>query len=107
MSILVTGAAGFIGSHLCLRLLDNDEQVIGVDNLNDYYDVALKQARLSMLEGQKGFDFYHADISDEASISNIFKSCSYYFLNISKCFCCNFSRNMNTSGSCQAFYCNP
>ena len=72
MSILVTGAAGFIGSHLCLRLLDHDEQVIGVDNLNDYYDVALKQARLSMLEEHKGFDFYHADISDEASISNIF-----------------------------------
>jgi len=72
MSILVTGAAGFIGSHLCLRLLDRGEQVIGVDNLNDYYDVALKQARLSMLEGQKGFDFYRSDISDEAAISSIF-----------------------------------
>ena len=65
MSILVTGAAGFIGSHLCLRLLGRGEQVIGVDNLNDYYDVGLKQARLSMLERQKGFDFYQTDISDE------------------------------------------
>ena len=63
MTILVTGAAGFIGSHLCSQLLDRGEHVIGVDNLNDYYDVALKRARLSLIEGRKGFRFYHDDIS--------------------------------------------
>jgi len=74
MSILVTGAAGFIGSHLCSHLLDRDERVIGIDNLNDYYDVALKRARLSLLEGRKGFNFYHADISAESDISHIFNN---------------------------------
>ena len=74
MTILVTGAAGFIGSHLCLQLLDRGEHVVGVDNLNDYYDVALKRARLSLIEGRKGFRFYRADISDESAISGIFNN---------------------------------
>lgn len=64
MAFLVTGAAGFIGYHLCERLLARDENVIGIDNLNSYYDVALKKARLARLEGKSGFTFQHLDISD-------------------------------------------
>jgi UDP-glucuronate 4-epimerase len=63
MSILVTGAAGFIGYHAAAALLARGERVTGVDCLNDYYDVGLKRARLARLEGQ-GFRFVHADIAD-------------------------------------------
>ena len=55
MSVLLTGAAGFIGYHVAEALLARGERVIGVDNLNDYYDVRLKQARLERLEGKPGF----------------------------------------------------
>lgn len=65
MTILVTGAAGFIGSHVSLKLLERGETVIGVDNLNDYYDVNLKKARLARFHGRNGFTFEHADISDK------------------------------------------
>jgi UDP-glucuronate 4-epimerase len=64
MTILVTGAAGFIGYHVCERLLGRGEQVIGVDNLNDYYDVRLKETRLERLRGRNGFGFHKLDISD-------------------------------------------
>ncbi len=67
MSILVTGAAGFIGYHACAALLARGEQVIGVDNLNDYYDVALKRARLARL-AQPGFRFVEADVADRAAM---------------------------------------
>lgn len=62
MKILVTGCAGFIGSHLCEQLLANGEEVIGVDNLNDYYDVELKKYNLSMLEPEERFIFLKDDI---------------------------------------------
>lgn len=64
MTILVTGAAGFIGYHVCQRLLARGDRVVGVDNLNDYYDVSLKQDRLAMLESQPGFSFIRTDIAD-------------------------------------------
>ena len=63
MTILLTGAAGFIGYHTARALLDRGEQVIGVDRVDDYYDVALKQARLERLSGP-GFSFVRADVSD-------------------------------------------
>ena len=62
--ILVTGAAGFIGAAVCGALLDRNDHVIGVDNLSDYYDVALKQARLNRLTAKPHFDFHQLDISD-------------------------------------------
>jgi UDP-glucuronate 4-epimerase len=64
MTVLVTGAAGFIGYHVAQKLLDRGERVIGVDNLNDYYDVRLKQARLAQLTGRNGFSFLRLDIAE-------------------------------------------
>lgn len=72
MSILVTGAAGFIGMHVCLRLLERGETVLGLDNLNDYYDVRLKQARLARLEGHPGFSFARLDIADNDALAGLF-----------------------------------
>jgi nucleoside-diphosphate-sugar epimerase len=73
MKLLITGAAGFIGAFLCKKLLETtNNQIIGVDNLNDYYDVSLKEARLKMLEN-KNFTFIKGDISDKAFIDNLFK----------------------------------
>lgn len=71
MSVLVTGAAGFIGFHVSRALLVRGEAVIAVDNLNDYYDVALKRARLAQLEGKPGFAFHRADIADRAAIASL------------------------------------
>jgi len=64
MTLLITGAAGFIGYHLAARMLEAGERVIGIDNVNDYYDVALKRARLAQLERHGGFTFHQLDISD-------------------------------------------
>jgi UDP-glucuronate 4-epimerase len=63
-TILVTGAAGFIGAAVCHALLARGDAVIGIDNINGYYDVALKQARLARLTAQPGFEFHQIDISD-------------------------------------------
>ena len=72
MNILVTGAAGFIGSTLALRLLQRGDRVLGLDNLNDYYDVTLKEARLARLRACAGFEFEHADITDRERIARLF-----------------------------------
>ena len=70
--ILVTGAAGFIGFHLSLRYLDSGRAVVGLDNLNDYYDVTLKRARLDVLQQRPDFQFVHADIADAAALTSRF-----------------------------------
>lgn len=69
MSVLLTGAGGFIGLHAALALLRRGERVIGVDNLNDYYDVRLKQARLGQLRGRPGFSFEKLDIADRTAVA--------------------------------------
>jgi UDP-glucuronate 4-epimerase len=71
MSVLVTGAAGFIGFYVSQALLARGDAVIGLDNLNDYYDVALKHARLAQLEGKPGFAFERADIADRVAMAAI------------------------------------
>lgn len=76
MNILVTGAAGFIGFHLSKRLLAEDYHVIGVDNLNEYYDVRLKKERLRQLQDNKKFTFYKVDLADSESLNQIFESYS-------------------------------
>jgi UDP-glucuronate 4-epimerase len=73
MSVLVTGAAGFIGYFTSLALLDAGRRVIGIDNLNDYYDVSLKQARLNQLLKYDGFSFSKVDIADRQDIDALFK----------------------------------
>ena len=72
MKILVTGAAGFIGYHTAAKLLDRGDEVLGIDNLNDYYDVALKKARLSRLVGRNGFRFLEANIADRKMMTKCF-----------------------------------
>ena len=62
MHVLITGAAGFIGANLAMRLLERGDTVHGIDNMNDYYDVRLKQARLARLTGHAGFTFSLLDI---------------------------------------------
>ena len=70
--VLVTGAAGFIGAALAHALLDRGVRVTGVDSLNDYYDVALKRARLERLEGRDGFAFRHLDLAERAASEDLF-----------------------------------
>ncbi|BFM39395.1 NAD-dependent epimerase [Synechocystis sp. LKSZ1] len=70
--ILVTGAAGFIGFHLCQRLLQQGETVIGLDNLNDYYDVSLKEARLAQLKDRANFRFTKLDLADRQGMAEFF-----------------------------------
>ncbi len=73
MKILVTGAAGFVGAFLCKRLLETtNDEIIGLDNLNDYYDVSLKEARLDMLKPRNKFTFIKGDISDKEFIDKLF-----------------------------------
>ena len=72
--ILITGAAGFIGSYLAEKLLKEQFQVIGIDNLNDYYDVKLKEERLRKLDGYKNFHFIQMDIADAAAMKALFES---------------------------------
>ena len=71
MKVLVTGAAGFIGSTLARRLLERGDEVIGIDNLNDYYDVELKKARLSLISSHDNFTDVRINIEDQEAIQMI------------------------------------
>ena len=71
MTVLLTGAAGFIGYHVAEALLGRGDRVVGVDNLNDYYDVSLKEARLARLQGRDGFAFHRADIADREAMGKV------------------------------------
>ena len=70
--VLVTGAAGFIGFHTTLKLLDEGRHVIGLDNMNDYYDVRLKWDRVAVLQRHPGFQFFRLDLADDAAINEFF-----------------------------------
>jgi UDP-glucuronate 4-epimerase len=70
--VLVTGAAGFIGMHVCQRLLTRGETVVGLDNLNDYYDVSLKEARLKLLIDRAKFSFMRLDLADRRGMAELF-----------------------------------
>ena len=70
--ILITGSAGFIGFHLSKSLLEKGEQVIGIDNLNDYYEVSLKEARLDILKKYTGYKFHKIDIADKEALNALF-----------------------------------
>ena len=72
MKILVTGAAGFIGFHTAKFLLERGDEVVGLDNLNEYYDVTLKHARLKALEGQRNFKFVKLDLADRDGMAKLF-----------------------------------
>jgi len=72
MTILVTGTAGFIGSHVAMRLLARGDRVIGIDNLSDYYDVNLKRARLARFEQHPNYTHVHADLADRGAIEAVF-----------------------------------
>lgn len=72
MKVFVTGCAGFIGMHTTLRLLARGDDVIGIDNLNDYYDVNLKKARLACLKSHKNFTFYPLDIAEKQDLTEAF-----------------------------------
>jgi UDP-glucuronate 4-epimerase len=74
VKVLVTGAAGFIGSHVSHRLLDRGDQVVGLDNLNAYYDPTLKEARLARLTPKTGFRFVKLDLADGAGMAALFKA---------------------------------
>jgi UDP-glucuronate 4-epimerase len=73
MKVLVTGAAGFIGFHTASALLARGDEVVGIDNMNAYYDVRLKEARLAQLEGRNGFHFIKLDIADRDGVAQLFK----------------------------------
>lgn len=73
MTVLVTGAAGFIGMHVAERLLNDGREVVGLDNLNDYYDVRLKEARLARLSGRTGFRFARIDLADDQAMAALFR----------------------------------
>jgi UDP-glucuronate 4-epimerase len=73
MKILVTGAAGFIGMHTSLRLLARGDEVVGVDNLDDYYDVSLKEARLARLTPLPGFKFHKISVEDREGMARLFR----------------------------------
>ena len=74
MKILVTGAAGFIGSHVSHKLLARGDEVVGLDNMNEYYDVTLKHARLKVLEGRRTFKFVKLDLADRDAMAKLFSA---------------------------------
>lgn len=77
---LVTGAAGFIGFHLCQRLLERGDTVVGIDNLNNYYDVSLKQDRLKQLSVQPGFSFFLLDLANREGMEKLFAQHKFDFV---------------------------
>lgn len=81
--ILITGASGFIGFHLAKLLLKNNYEVVGIDNMNDYYDIRLKEGRLEILKKYDNYTFYKIDLKDKESIDNLFEKYKFdYVINL-------------------------
>jgi UDP-glucuronate 4-epimerase len=78
--ILVTGAAGFIGFHLSKRLIDQGYEVIGLDNMNDYYDVGLKESRLAILEQSNNFSLYKIDLQNKSGLDDLFSKMKFKYV---------------------------
>ena len=76
-TILVTGAAGFIGFHLAKRCLERGERVVSIDNINDYYDVRLKFSRLKILERFPNFEFHRLSLEDRPGVAKLFESYTF------------------------------
>src|SRR5262249_59668931 len=72
-AVLITGAAGFIGFALARRLLERGRAVVGIDNINDYYDPALKKARLAVLESSGDFTFHKIDLAERREVESVFR----------------------------------
>ena len=72
MKILVTGCAGFIGYHFCRKMLDESSNVIGIDNISNYYDIELKKARLANLTHKSNFNFYQLDIQNTQDLQKVY-----------------------------------
>jgi UDP-glucuronate 4-epimerase len=77
MKLLVTGAAGFIGFHVCQTLLKRGDEIVGIDNINDYYDISLKEARLERLAVESNFSFHKVDLTEKEKISSLFIEYSF------------------------------
>ena len=77
MKILVTGSAGFIGMHVCIKLLDQGHEVIGIDNLNDYYEISLKNDRTENIKSKHDFTFIKLDISNKNELLNLAESYNF------------------------------
>ncbi len=77
MRIMITGAAGFIGSSLAIRLLERGDEVVGIDNLNDYYSVALKESRLARLSAYRNFRFVRLDIAEREAVAKLFRDLQF------------------------------
>lgn len=84
MNYLITGVAGFIGMHVASRLLDEGKNVIGIDNINDYYDISLKKNRINFITNKnKNFQFHQIDLTDEYKLKEIFSTNSInYVINL-------------------------
>src|SRR5258706_5122174 len=81
--VLVTGSAGFIGFHLSQRLLTQNYHVVGLDNLNDYYDVGLKESRLEVLKKHGNFSFVKGNLHDRSSVEKVFSDYKFdYVVNL-------------------------
>src|SRR5881409_3998736 len=77
MRLLVTGAAGFIGFHVARRLLTDGHDVVGLDSVNHYYDVRLKEARLELLQGHRNFEFVRTALADPEAMNQLFDRCNF------------------------------
>ncbi len=81
--ILITGSAGFVGYHLSKTLIQSGHNIVGVDNMNDYYDIALKEDRLKQLSSNKNFDFRKVDLKEKQLIDQLFESEKFdYVINL-------------------------